>query len=167
MADALKELLVAYSSGGSDADMEETAQSKSCGSSDNENCSNDDVIVGDVESAPNKPKTFGLELQLHNYFSLPAQKPTPDEKVQLAKNSDSSHVMRPTGKLAVFVVPATLKDQARRKLYHRKRRLAEKAALRESVEKNSRESFEKLSEDSSMAVDAVQIEMKLMMQSRS
>jgi hypothetical protein len=68
--------------------MEETDQSKSCGSSDNENCSNDDVIVGDVEFAPNKPK-FASELQLHNYFSLPARKPTPDEKVQLAKDSDS------------------------------------------------------------------------------
>ena len=55
MADALKELLVAYSSGGSDADMEETAQSKSCGSSDNENCSNDDVIAEEVVSASKKP----------------------------------------------------------------------------------------------------------------
>jgi hypothetical protein len=29
---------------------------------------NCDVIVGDVESAPKKPKTFASELQLHNYF---------------------------------------------------------------------------------------------------
>ena len=52
MADALTELFAAYVSGGSDADMEDTAQSKSCCSSDDENCSNDDVIIGDVESAP-------------------------------------------------------------------------------------------------------------------
>ena len=31
---------------------------------------NCDVIVGDVESAPKKPKTFASELQLHNYFQL-------------------------------------------------------------------------------------------------
>ena len=33
--------------------------------------SDDDLIVGPVEK---KPKSFGAELQLHNYFSSPAER---------------------------------------------------------------------------------------------
>ena len=55
--------------------------------------------------------------------------------------------MCPTGKLAVFVVPATQKDRERRKLYLKYRRLAEKAVNNSSVERMARESFDKLSED--------------------
>jgi hypothetical protein len=54
-----KELLTAYSSGGSCADMENLAQIKTSDSNDNYYWSNDDVIAVDVESAPKKPKSFG------------------------------------------------------------------------------------------------------------
>ena len=82
------------------------AESKSYDSSDDENCSNDDVIVGNFESAQKKPKTFASALQLHNYFSLPVRMPTAEKKINLAKDSDLSHVMRQMAKLAVFVGPA-------------------------------------------------------------
>ena len=71
MEDALKALRAAYSSGDSNSGMEDSAQSKFSGPSDNESDHSDDVAVGDVESAPKKQKTFGSELQLHNYFSAP------------------------------------------------------------------------------------------------
>ena len=72
MADGLNELLAAYSSSGSSSDIEDSAQSTSIDSMDVEYCSNHDLIVGDVDSAKKKPKTFGSELQLHNYFSSSA-----------------------------------------------------------------------------------------------
>ena len=52
--------------------IEDLAQSKSIDSMDVEYCSNHDLIVGDFDSAKKKPKTFGSELQLHNYFSSSA-----------------------------------------------------------------------------------------------
>ena len=103
---------------GYSSDSEDLAQNKSIDSIDVEYCPNDDVIIGDVDSAqkkPKKPKTFGSELQLHNYFSSSAGVLTAEENFQLAKYSDSSHVMRPTGKSAVFVVSATQQDRERRK----------------------------------------------------
>ena len=92
--------------------MKDVAQSKSSGFSDIEYCSNDDANAGDVEPAPKKLKKIGSELQLHNYFSLPARQPTAQEIVQLAKDSDSSHVMRPKGKLAVFLRQSLQRKQS-------------------------------------------------------
>jgi hypothetical protein len=63
MADPLTKLLAAYSSGGSDADMEDLAQSILSGSSDNESDSNDDVVAVDDELVPKKQKTLCSELQ--------------------------------------------------------------------------------------------------------
>ena len=60
----------AYSS--SNSGMEDSAQSTMSGPSDNESDHSDDVAAGDVESAPKKQLTFASELQLHNYFSVPA-----------------------------------------------------------------------------------------------
>ena len=40
----------------------------------------------------------------------------PEEMVQLAKDSDVTHVMLPKGKLAVFVIPATEKGNLRRRI---------------------------------------------------
>ena len=53
--------------------IEDLARSKSIDSMDVEYCSNHDLIVGDVDSAKKKPKSFGSELQLHNYFSSSAR----------------------------------------------------------------------------------------------
>ena len=124
MSGALNELVEAYSSSNSSDDREESAQFKSSNLSECEDSFSDDVIAGDDEKASEKPKT---ELQLHNYFSSPlhfsspARQPSAEEKVQIAKDSDFSHVMHPKGKLAVWVVPATEKDKARRKIYQQKR----------------------------------------------
>ena len=128
MSGALNELVEAYSSSNSSDDREESAQFKSSNLSECEDSFSDDVIAGDDEKASEKPKSFGPELQLHNYFSSPlhfsspARQPSAEEKVQIAKDSDFSHVMHPKGKLAVWVVPATEKDKARRKIYQQKRR---------------------------------------------
>ncbi len=92
-------LRAAYFSGDSDSGMEDSAQSKCSGPSDNESDHSDDVAAGDVESVPKKQITFGSELQLHNYFSVPALQSTAVEKDQMAKYSDPSHVMHPTGKI--------------------------------------------------------------------
>jgi hypothetical protein len=96
----------------------------------------------DDEKVPTKPKLFGPELQLHNYFSSPARPPSAAENVQIAKDSDLSHVMHPKGKLAVWVVPATEKDKLRRKIYQEKRRDEAKVVGRERIEKSVRENFD-------------------------
>ena len=69
--------------------IEDLAQSKSIDSMDVEYCSNHDLIVGDFDSAKKKPKTFGSELQLHNYFSSSARVLTAEEKFHLLKDSDT------------------------------------------------------------------------------
>ena len=89
MADGLKELLAAYSSSGSSSGIEDLAQNKSIDSMEVEYCSDDDSIVIDVDSAQKKPKTFGSELQLHNYFSSSARVLTAEEKFHLLKDSDN------------------------------------------------------------------------------
>ena len=58
-----------YPSSGSSDDMEESTQRELSGFKDNEDRSDDDLIVGAVEKIP---KSFGAELQLHN--SLPAER---------------------------------------------------------------------------------------------
>ena len=89
MADGLNELLVAYSSSGSSSEIEDLAQIKSIDSMDVEYCSNHDLIFGNVDSAKKKPKSFGSELQLHNYFSSSARVLTSEEKFHLLKDSDN------------------------------------------------------------------------------
>jgi hypothetical protein len=81
--------------GDSNAGMEDSAQSKFLGPNENEFDHSDDVDARDVESAPKKRKPFGSELRLHNSFFVPALQPTAEGKVQMAKDSDSSHVMHP------------------------------------------------------------------------
>ncbi len=56
---------------------------------DVEYCSNHDFIVGDVDSTKKKPKTFGSELQLQNYFSSSARVLTAEENFHLLKDSDN------------------------------------------------------------------------------
>jgi hypothetical protein len=75
-------------SNGSSSDIEDLAQSKSLDSMDVEYCFNHDLIVGDVDSAKKKQKSFGSELQLHNYFSCSAWVLTGEEKFHLLKDSD-------------------------------------------------------------------------------
>ncbi len=152
------ELAGAYSSRGSDEDVDGSVQRESNGSNEGEIISDDDVIAVYVQKAAAKPKTFGSELQVHNYFSLHAKQPTAEEKVQLAKDPDVSHVMLLKGKLAVFVISATEKDKLRRRIYQRNRSNAAKASLIEKIEVSVRERFEKLSEDASIPVDAAKIE---------
>jgi hypothetical protein len=98
MSGALNELVEAYSSSNSSDDREESAQCKSSNLSECEDSFCDDVIAGEDEKASEKPKSFGPELQLHNYFSSPARQPSAEEKVQIAKDSDFSHVVHPKGK---------------------------------------------------------------------
>jgi hypothetical protein len=50
-------------------DMVESSQQELGDSKDDEDRSNDDLIAGDVEKAQEKQKSFGAELQRHNYFS--------------------------------------------------------------------------------------------------
>ncbi len=59
--------------------IEDLARSKSIDSMDVEYFFNHDLIVGDFDSAKKKPKTFGSELQLHNYFSSSARVLTAEE----------------------------------------------------------------------------------------
>ena len=42
------------------------------------------ALAVNVQKEAEKPKTFGSELPLHNYFSFYAKQPTAHEKVQLA-----------------------------------------------------------------------------------
>ena len=86
MSGALNELVEAYSSSNSSDDREESAQFKSSNLSECEDSFSDDVIAGEDEKASEKPKLFGPELQLHNYFSSPARQPSAEEKVQIAKD---------------------------------------------------------------------------------
>ncbi len=69
--------------------MEDSAQSKFSGPSDNKSDHSDDVASGDVESALKAENIW----QLHNYFSVPALQPMAEEKVQMANDSNSSHVI--------------------------------------------------------------------------
>ncbi len=77
---AVMELNGAYSSSSSCDDIEESCQRELCDTVDDEDRS-DDVIAGAVEKAQDKPKSFGAELQMHNYFSSPAKQPSAEEKV--------------------------------------------------------------------------------------
>ncbi len=87
---ARDELLAAYSSSGSSSDIVDLAQSKSIDYMDVKYCFNHDLtrdlIVGDVDPAKQKEKSFGSELQLHNYFSWVL---TGEEKFHLLKDSDN------------------------------------------------------------------------------
>ena len=77
---------------------------------------NCDVIAGDVESAPKKPKHL-----LRNCSSTTAFISSLDahcwRKNQLAKDSDSSLVKRPNRKISRLCCSCNLKDKARNKLY--------------------------------------------------
>jgi hypothetical protein len=108
---ALMELVGNYSSSSSSDDTEESAQLEPSNLGHNEYCSSDDVISGCDKMAPEKPKLFGPD------FASPARQPSAEEKVRIAKDSDSSHVLHQKGKLSVWVVPATERDKARRKIY--------------------------------------------------
>ena len=61
--------------------MDGSVQQESNGSNEGEIISDDDVIAVNVQKEAEKPKTFGSELPLHNYFSFYAKQPTAHEKV--------------------------------------------------------------------------------------
>ncbi len=83
---ALMELAGAYSSSSSNGEKNKSAQLESAEFSDSKHSSNDDkMITLDDKKVQKKPKLFGPELQLHNYFSLPARQPPPRKRFRLQK----------------------------------------------------------------------------------
>jgi hypothetical protein len=129
---ALMELVRNYSTSSSSDGKEESAQLEPSKLADKEDCSSDDVISGcaAVMKRHQKSRSYLDPICNSNYFASPARQPSTEEKVQIAKDFDSSHVLHPKGKLSVWVVPPTERDKAQRKIYKQKRRDEAKVAAK-------------------------------------